>query len=29
MIENGMTARQGDLKLVKFYLINHFVKKTL
>ncbi len=29
MIENGMTAKQGDLRLVKFYLINHFVKKTL
>jgi len=29
MIGNGMTARQGDLRVVKFYLLNHYVKKTL
>ncbi len=29
MVANGMTARQGDLRVVKFYLLNHYVKKTL
>jgi mono/diheme cytochrome c family protein len=29
MIENGMTAKQGELRVVKYYLLNHYVKKTM
>jgi cytochrome c2 len=29
MIGNGMTAKPTDLRVVKFYLLNHYVKKTI
>jgi mono/diheme cytochrome c family protein len=29
MIENGLTAKQSDLKLVKWYLVQYYVKKPL
>jgi hypothetical protein len=29
MVENGLTAKQSELRQVKWYLVQHFVKKTL
>jgi hypothetical protein len=29
MVENGLKARSGDLRAVRWYLINHFVKKSI
>ena len=29
MAANGMTARPGEVRLVRYYLLEHYVKKTI